>query len=77
MLLSHTSGFANLRFLEPDRKIRIHFQPGSRYAYSGQVLTVANGSRSDHEATVESFNANACLSTAEHDSNEHGLGRAL
>ena len=38
MLLSHTSGFANLRFLEPDRKIRIHFQPGSRYAYSGQGL---------------------------------------
>jgi len=38
MLLSHTSGFANLRFLEPDRKIRIHFQPGSRYGYSGQGL---------------------------------------
>jgi len=38
MLLSHTSGFANLRFFEPDRKIRIHFQPGSRYAYSGQGL---------------------------------------
>jgi CubicO group peptidase (beta-lactamase class C family) len=38
MLLSHTSGFANLRFLEPDRKLRIHFQPGSRYAYSGEGL---------------------------------------
>jgi len=36
MLLSHTSGFANLRFLEPDRKLKIHFQPGSRYAYSGE-----------------------------------------
>jgi CubicO group peptidase (beta-lactamase class C family) len=38
MLLSHTSGFANLRFFEPDRKLRIHFQPGSRYAYSGEGL---------------------------------------
>lgn len=38
MLLSHTGGFANLRFLEPDRKLRIHFEPGSRYAYSGEGL---------------------------------------
>jgi CubicO group peptidase (beta-lactamase class C family) len=38
MLLSHTSGFANLRFLEPDRKLRIHFEPGSRYAYSGEGI---------------------------------------
>jgi len=38
MLLSHTSGLANLRFLEPDRKLRIHFEPGSRYAYSGEGL---------------------------------------
>jgi CubicO group peptidase (beta-lactamase class C family) len=27
MLLSHTSGFANLRWLSPDRKLRIHFAP--------------------------------------------------
>jgi CubicO group peptidase (beta-lactamase class C family) len=38
MLLDHTSGFANLRVLEPDRKIQIHFEPGTRYAYSGQGL---------------------------------------
>jgi CubicO group peptidase (beta-lactamase class C family) len=38
MLLSHTSGFANLRFLEPARKPRIHFEPGSRYAYSGEGI---------------------------------------
>lgn len=38
MLLSHTSGFANLRFLEPDRKLKIHFEPGSKYAYSGEGL---------------------------------------
>src|SRR5262249_14353602 len=38
MLLSHTSGFANLRGFEPDRKLKIHFEPGSRYAYSGEGL---------------------------------------
>lgn len=35
MLLTHSSGFANFGFLEPDGKLRIHFQPGSRYSYSG------------------------------------------
>lgn len=38
MLLSHTSGFANFRSLEEDRKLRIHFQPGTRYAYSGEGI---------------------------------------
>ncbi len=38
MLLSHTSGFANWRWLEEDRKLRIHFEPGSRYAYSGEGI---------------------------------------
>jgi CubicO group peptidase (beta-lactamase class C family) len=38
MLLSHTSGFPNLRWLSPDRKLSIHFAPGSRYAYSGEGI---------------------------------------
>jgi CubicO group peptidase (beta-lactamase class C family) len=38
MLLSHTSGFANWRFMEDDRKLRIHFEPGSRFAYSGEGI---------------------------------------
>ena len=36
ILLSHTSGLANFAFLEPDKKMRLHFEPGSRYAYSGE-----------------------------------------
>lgn len=36
--LTHSTGFANFFFLEPDRKPRIHFAPGSRYAYSGEGL---------------------------------------
>lgn len=38
MALTHSTGFANFAFLEPDQKLRIHFQPGSRYAYSGEGL---------------------------------------
>ena len=38
MLLDHTSGFPNLRFLEPDRRLRIHFEPGTTYAYSGEGM---------------------------------------
>ncbi|MGH9312614.1 MAG: serine hydrolase domain-containing protein [Vicinamibacterales bacterium] len=36
ILLSHTSGLANFAFMEPDEKMRFHFDPGSRYAYSGE-----------------------------------------
>ena len=36
ILLTHTSGLANFAFLEPDEKMRLHFDPGSRYAYSGE-----------------------------------------
>lgn len=38
MLLSHRSGFSNFAFLEPEGKLRIHFDPGTRYAYSGEGL---------------------------------------
>ena len=38
MLLSHTAGFANWRFLEDDKKLRIHFEPGARFAYSGEGI---------------------------------------
>jgi CubicO group peptidase (beta-lactamase class C family) len=38
ILLTHSPGFANFAFLEPDGKLRFHFDPGSRYAYSGVGL---------------------------------------
>ena len=41
ILLSHTSGFPNLRGYEDDRKLRIHFEPGARYAYSGEGIVLA------------------------------------
>lgn len=36
ILLTHSAGFMNFRWLEPDRKLRFHFTPGARYAYSGE-----------------------------------------
>jgi CubicO group peptidase (beta-lactamase class C family) len=38
MILSYTTGFPNWRWISPDRKLRIHFEPGSRYAYSGEGI---------------------------------------
>jgi CubicO group peptidase (beta-lactamase class C family) len=40
MLLSHTSGFPNLRWLNKDQKLNINFTPGSRYAYSGEGISL-------------------------------------
>jgi CubicO group peptidase (beta-lactamase class C family) len=37
MLLSHTSGFPNLRILNKG-KLNINFEPGARYAYSGEGI---------------------------------------
>ena len=36
MVLNHTTGFANFRWLEPDKVLRFHFDPGTRYGYSGE-----------------------------------------
>lgn len=36
--LTHSTGFQNFGWLEPDQKIRMHFDPGARYAYSGDGL---------------------------------------
>ena len=40
MLLSHTAGFSNYRFLVPGGKLQIHFPPGSRYGYSGEGINL-------------------------------------
>ncbi len=41
MLLSHTTGFPNFRFINPDGKLNINFTPGTRYAYSGEGINLA------------------------------------
>ena len=41
MLLAHTSGFPNWRRFTDDGKLRIFFPPGSRFAYSGEGILLA------------------------------------
>lgn len=36
IILNHTTGFANFRGLEADRKLRFHHTPGTRYGYSAE-----------------------------------------
>lgn len=36
--LTHSIGFSNFAFDEPDGKLRMHFDPGTRYAYSGEGM---------------------------------------
>jgi CubicO group peptidase (beta-lactamase class C family) len=38
ILLSHASGFGNFHWDEPDQRLRLHFDPGARYAYSGNGM---------------------------------------
>jgi CubicO group peptidase (beta-lactamase class C family) len=38
MVLTHSTGFANFWFVEPDNKLRIHFDPGTQYSYSGEGM---------------------------------------
>jgi CubicO group peptidase (beta-lactamase class C family) len=38
MVLTHSTGFNNFAFMEPDQRLRIHFDPGTRYSYSGEGM---------------------------------------
>ena len=38
MLLSHTSGLPNWRRFSDDQKLHIYFEPGARFAYSGEGI---------------------------------------
>jgi CubicO group peptidase (beta-lactamase class C family) len=50
MVLTHSTGFRNFWWDEPDQKLRIHSDPGSRYSYSGEGMillqfVIENGRR--------------------------------
>jgi serine-type D-Ala-D-Ala carboxypeptidase/endopeptidase len=38
MCLTHTTGFPNWRWFEADKKLKLKFDPGTRYSYSGEGL---------------------------------------
>jgi CubicO group peptidase (beta-lactamase class C family) len=40
MLLAHTSGLGNLAMFAPDKKMHLHFKPGTQYLYSGDGLNL-------------------------------------
>jgi CubicO group peptidase (beta-lactamase class C family) len=40
MLLSHSSGLSNFAFIEPDKKMHLHFKPGSDFLYSGEGINL-------------------------------------
>jgi len=40
MLLSHTSGLPNWRFVKPDGKLALDFNPGAHFAYSGEGINL-------------------------------------
>lgn len=58
MLLNHSSGFANFHWLNPGEKLMFHFEPGSRYAYSGDGINllqfvIERGLKIDVEAEMQ------------------------
>jgi CubicO group peptidase (beta-lactamase class C family) len=38
MSLTHSTGFNNFWFVDPNQKLQIHFEPGTRFSYSGEGL---------------------------------------
>lgn len=58
MLLNHSSGFANFYWLNEGERLHFHFDPGTRYAYSGDGVTLlqfvlAEGLGLDVEAELQ------------------------
>ena len=40
ILMTHSAGFPNFRWLNPDEKLDIKFDPGTRYAYAGEGVNL-------------------------------------
>jgi CubicO group peptidase (beta-lactamase class C family) len=40
ILLSHSSGLQNFAAMEPDKKMHLHFKPGTQFLYSGDGINV-------------------------------------
>ena len=40
MLLAHTSSLANFASIEPDKKMHLHFKPGTQFRYSGEGINL-------------------------------------
>ncbi len=40
MCMSHTTGLPGWRWFEPDQKLHIHYEPGEKFSYSGEAMTL-------------------------------------
>jgi CubicO group peptidase (beta-lactamase class C family) len=40
ILLAHTSGLLNFASIEPDKKMHLHFKPGTQFRYSGEGINL-------------------------------------
>ena len=78
ILLSHTSGFPNFRWFEDDKKLKIHFEPGTRYAYSGEGYPACATRRRDSDRKIaDSTHGRRSIRTFGDDSHQHDLGAAV
>ena len=78
MSLTHSTGFANFWFIEPDQKLRIHFEPGARYSYSGEGLillqfVIENGRKEQGPGTRSRRLDESQFRPAGHDPHKPGL----
>ena len=78
MCLDHTTGFPNLRAFTDDHKLNINFTPGSRFAYSGEGILLAQFVvETVTKKSAKRADARAHLHARWHDPHQHGLGGAL
>jgi hypothetical protein len=78
ILLSHTSGFPNWRAFEDDRRLRIHFEPGTRSAYSGEGIVLAQlVVEAVTGKPIEALDAGGAFHPPENDAHKHGVGAGV
>jgi CubicO group peptidase (beta-lactamase class C family) len=74
MLLSHTAGFPNWRWLEEDRKLRIHLRARVEIClFRRRHRPAATDCRDRHPAAAGRLNAGEGLPALRHDADEHGV----
>lgn len=77
MLLSHTAGFNNARYFDPDHRLVIHFQPGTRYSYGSEGYNLLQLVVETHQEVDRGTHARASVPAVGYDSNQHGLAARL
>ena len=78
ILLTHSSGFRNFSWDEPDQKLRINFEPGSRYSYSGEgIILLQFALEQGPGPEARRRDAAAGVRPLRHDQHQHDVARRL